>query len=159
MMGRLFLLIAIVLLGAWLLRWFKRTPVELVRRQIRNTLIFLALIALVLLASTGRLHWLFALIGGLLALVMRLLPLLRYLPIVDRFLKSQRAHGGQSSSRTRDSMSREEALAVLGLSDHPSREEIITAHRHLIQKIHPDRGGSDHLAAQINYAKDILLGE
>lgn len=54
---------------------------------------------------------------------------------------------------------RAEALAVLGLGEGASREQIIQAHRQLIQKLHPDRGGNAWLAAQINRAKDILLDE
>lgn len=53
--------------------------------------------------------------------------------------------------------SRTEALAVLGLQDDATEEDIIAAHRALIQKCHPDRGGNDYLAAKINQAKDQLL--
>jgi hypothetical protein len=56
-------------------------------------------------------------------------------------------------------MSREEALQVLGLESGASREQIIEAHRRLMQKLHPDRGGSAYLAARINLAKQILLDD
>lgn len=52
---------------------------------------------------------------------------------------------------------RQEALQILGLKESPSREEIIAAHRRLINKLHPDRGGSDFLASRVNQARDALL--
>ena len=65
---------------------------------------------------------------------------------------------GQSTARDSSGMNRAEALAVLGLDDSATEQDIIDAHRSLIQKLHPDRGGNDYLAAKINQAKDFLLG-
>ncbi len=53
-------------------------------------------------------------------------------------------------------MTRELALEILGLQGEPGDEEIIKAHRTLMQRMHPDRGGSDYLAKKINQAKDFL---
>ena len=58
----------------------------------------------------------------------------------------------------RTDMTREEALAVLGLAEGASVDDIRAAHRRLIQRMHPDVGGSADLAARINRAKDVLLG-
>jgi len=60
--------------------------------------------------------------------------------------------------RSRSDMSREEALSVLGLVEGATAEEIRAAHRRLIQRVHPDVGGSADLAARINRAKDTLIG-
>ena len=54
-------------------------------------------------------------------------------------------------------MTRSDAYAILGLDEGASREQIIAAHGRLIQRLHPDRGGSTYLAAKINQARDLLL--
>lgn len=65
---------------------------------------------------------------------------------------------GQPPPDSGSGMSRKEALAVLGVQEDASEEDIVAAHRKLMQKMHPDRGGNDYLAAKINQAKDVLLG-
>ena len=49
-----------------------------------------------------------------------------------------------------------EAYKVLGLEPGASKEDVAKAHKRLMQRMHPDRGGSDYLAAKINSAKDKL---
>ena len=54
-------------------------------------------------------------------------------------------------------MTRAEAADMLGVPVDAERDEIVAAHRRLIQKLHPDRGGTDYLAARLNEARDRLL--
>jgi len=79
---------------------------------------------------------------------------------MDRTLGDWRsdAEHQRSPAQSGGAMSRGEALKVLGLADGASEEQIRSAHRRLMLQNHPDRGGSDYIAAKINEAKDVLLG-
>jgi hypothetical protein len=84
--------------------------------------------------------------------------------LLDSYLQQRfagEAPFGQQQEAPGDSganIGRKEALAVLGLQEGASEEDIVAAHRKLMQKLHPDRGGNNYLAAKINQAKDLLLG-
>lgn len=99
--------------------------------------------------------------GGILGMAILLarvarLPLatiLTALPFILPYLRQ--ADSTQQKNNT--AMTREEAALILGVRANASQEEIQAAHRSLILKNHPDKGGSDYLAAKINQARDVLL--
>ena len=145
------------------LLWLSAKPRNAtVQPRSKSTIIALAAAALVIglgvLAATGKLHWLAAVGAALLPFIKRGFGLLRYLPWARNAFnayqgsKKHTADGGGTAQ-----MDAAHAREILGLGTHPTRDEIISAHKRLMQKVHPDRGGSTFLAQQLNEAKVTLL--
>ncbi len=163
-MARLILLTAVALaiyIGYQLLK----QPSKENKQKIWQAAIILLVVILLLLAATGRLHWIGAVIGALLAglraswpWLKRFLPLLFAAKVKSSQSQQDNQQNNHQSNPTDDlPTSRAQALEILGLDETATEEEIIQAHRRLIQKYHPDKGGSEYIAARINKAKDILL--
>ncbi|MEX2476322.1 molecular chaperone DnaJ [Marinobacter sp.] len=123
---------------------------------------------LVFMVLTGRLHVLAAAVAALVPLLRKLPALLKFAPLVNRMYRQQRGQGegkGGAESHTGQRqrtagsarMSVAEACDILGVAEDCPEDDVILAHRRLMQKLHPDRGGNDYLAAQVNEAKATLL--
>ncbi|HET8850205.1 MAG TPA: DnaJ domain-containing protein [Marinobacter sp.] len=121
---------------------------------------------LVFMVLTGRVHVLTAAVAALIPLLRKIPALLRLVPMARRMAGEEPGEQGTGGSsgprqappgRTGSSMSRQEACDLLGLRPDCTREEVVAAHRRLMLKVHPDRGGSDYLAAKLNEARDVLI--
>lgn len=73
----------------------------------------------------------------------------------SRYLK--RLPSGRPPGSPSGPMSISQAAAILGIAPSSDPQTVREAHRRLIAANHPDRGGSDYLAQQINQARDILI--
>ncbi|MGX5841106.1 DnaJ domain-containing protein [Mesorhizobium sp. ArgA1] len=73
--------------------------------------------------------------------------------------KNAEANGGEGLGVApgAGAMTKEEAYKVLGLEAGAAAADVRKAHRRLMQRLHPDIGGTSFLAARINEAKDVLL--
>jgi hypothetical protein len=73
--------------------------------------------------------------------------------------KDAEANGGDGLGVSPGSgaMTKEEAYKILGLEAGAAAADVRKAHRRLMQRLHPDIGGTSFLAARINEAKDVLL--
>ncbi|CAA9889527.1 Heat shock protein DnaJ domain protein [Candidatus Methylobacter favarea] len=166
-MIRIFLVLLLIITAWFAVNRLLKTPTPLIAKYAKVFFLSITGAVLVYLAATGRLNWFFAFMGVIVAFIVRFMPiLLRHAPQIYKlwlgFIAAKQAGshntaGRQNNLGTKGSLSVEEAYEVLGLKKGASEQEIINAHRKLMQKMHPDRGGSDYLAAKINLAKKILL--
>ncbi len=136
-------------------------PEGIERRRYLQKIIMWGLIAVIfLLAATGRIHWIGAIFAALFPVLKFVFVwVLRFFPALAK-IYSARANTGSASTPTSTSvMDSAEAREILGVSESPTIEEVQIAFKRQMQKVHPDRGGSDYFATKLNEARDILLKE
>lgn len=136
------------------IRYVNRQAPQDKKKALLKLTIYATAIILIALVITGRAHWLAAAIGALLPFLQKVAALgFRFLPFINGLRQKQQT--GHQPDNMSDDIAK--ALQIFGLEEIPTEEEVIQRHRELMQKNHPDRGGSDFLASQINEAKEILL--
>lgn len=101
-----------------------------------------------------------AIVGGIMASKGKAIGALPVLASVAyaafRVRKPAGGKGGAPSPREADH-DVADARALLGLPESADEDAIRAAHRRLIATVHPDKGGTQALAAKINAARDVLL--
>lgn len=139
---------------------YKKMPANMQRTTLWRVGIGALLCIIIFMVITGRMHWVGALLGVLLPFARGAYSFLSQ--VLPLWLKRRQAKVPPDSKNESEAL--QEALQILGLDGNIERDEITPdmvndAHRHLIQKLHPDRGGNDYLASKINQARDLLLKE
>ena len=158
------LIVAAIAIGLFLQKKGKGLPKDEQRALFQKIAIWGGVGFVVLLALTGRAHWLMGVIAGLIGIASRAVQLAAFFPAFKKLFatvdnEATSDHRSRADGRADvNEMSRADAASLLGVEFDASPEEIKQAHKTLMQKVHPDRGGTDALAAQLNKAKDILLG-
>lgn len=160
-MIRLLLPILLLLLIVWALKYARQLPPAQKRKFWLKIGLTLAVAGVVALTLTGRIHWIGAVLAACIPLAGRGINLaMKIIPLWLARKTNTRQEQSQNStqqSNNSGSMSENEAMEVLGLTQPYNKEDIVEAHRKLMQRVHPDRGGSDHLAAKVNQAKESLI--
>lgn len=95
----------------------------------------------------------------------------RAVPLLETYLDRRYPDWRQQTGAGSDGQERDDGAAastdvmdvatacrILDVPPGATDDEIKAAHRRIMNKVHPDHGGSSYLAAQLNQAKDVLLG-
>jgi hypothetical protein len=159
-MFRSLLVIFVIVALIYFLKYFRRIPSEDKPKAAIKYGLYIAAVVVIGLVITGKLHWIAAGIAGLLPIAQRLFTAgIRFMPFLKQLYASKNQKSAASSAPVQENnnMTVEKAKDIFGLKTVENREQVTKRHRELMQKNHPDRGGSDYLAAQINEAKECLM--
>lgn len=137
-------------------RWLAHTEPRNVKIAGGLGLTLILVLLAILMALTGRVLASLPLLVGALAAYRRYRQLRRAAEYLGG--KFGAGAGGGASRSKSGAMTHDEALRVLGLEEGASNEKISEVHRSLMQKLHPDHGGTDYLAAKLNEAREVLMG-
>jgi hypothetical protein len=155
----LYVFLVILVVGIFiLLPSYKSVDSEKIKRIKRIALIIFGLLVAILLLRFG-MPYIVALLGGVIAIVTTFSRLIQILSTVDSLkglFKKPQSDTTQASAKTAK-MTRTQAFKILAISENASKEEIEEAYKRLMKKNHPDVGGTEYFASQLNEAKDLLL--
>lgn len=150
-----YLIIGLLLAGLllMLLNWWANAEVKSAKRSLMWLIIAVCGVLALILLATGK---------ALLAAVPAGFALARMVgpAVAARLLKGidfSRFGGAGAKQQGTQQMSRTEALEVLGLQEDATKQDINDAYRRLMAQVHPDKGGSDWMAAKLNTARRTLL--
>jgi hypothetical protein len=150
MLGKIVILLALVAAG-WILFRASNSRPDAARGMFRLKVVGLLAVAAVLFASNLFPFALMILIaaGGVTAIELW----------SGRAIKGleDMAPGAGMGAAPPAPLKAEEAAAILGLALDASEEDVKAAHKKLIGQLHPDKGGTDYLAAKINDARRVML--
>ena len=155
MLHSIFLLFFIVFVVYFTKRW-KVLSREQRTDLVKQFVIWGSVGFLLAMIAMGRASWIMGVIAALIAILSRASQLLVFFPMLKKIF-SNKAKEEKVSTANPLEMTREQAAEILGVDVNASHDEIRLAHKRLMQKIHPDRGGTEALAKQINQAKERLM--
>ena len=150
------LILGTVLAGLLLLalRWWSQATVASAKRSLFWLVILICLLLGTLLFAAGK---------GILAVLPVGYSVFRFLSemrgTTQRTGASDTSSNHQRYSPGKKFMTRKEALEILGLPMDASDMDIRSAYKRLMSVNHPDKGGSDWMAAKLNDAKKTLLDD
>jgi hypothetical protein len=139
--------------------WLRSLPSHRRISAAIKIILLLLVASLVILTITGRIHWIGAMIAGAIILFQKYGFLLKAILSLRRKTQAKKQQANKTQRYQSHIMDRAEALKILGLDEGCSEEDVILAHRRLMQKLHPDHGGNAYLAAQLNEARQVLLSK
>lgn len=173
-------IVLLIVEGAFL----ARLPAEKIHALLRRSILVASALVILALVFLGTWHWMFVPVAVLLPFIdlvyvklrnwfkqlnpatarrnlsrlfMQYRQRARAAPSPRAKAHSAREQQNNAASRHVD-MTRDQALHILGLNRSARPSEIKDAHRRLMRIMHPDRGGNSEQAAQVNRAKDVLIG-
>ncbi len=162
-MTLLLLGLLILVIAVQVLRWFAHTDIKTVRKTINWSGILLILLVIAGLGITGRFGAAMAALIALVGWIWRILSMVQMgRQFRDMFRGKAEAGSGEGASApgapsATGSMTVEEAARILGVEMGASEDDVKAAYKRLMSQIHPDKGGTDYLAAKVNQAKDVML--
>ena len=158
---------SVFLLFAYQLGWFAQAKSIANRYPKIFNIAFYVFIALIGLIIAGKGGWIITAVTGIGILLIKTLYIFRHylkyfiskkaLAFITTYILRRKYRNYQHKQPHPSDMRISDAMRILQVTPPFSEKQIKIAHRRLMQKHHPDKGGSPEYAIKINKAKEVLM--